>query len=266
MPKRSANQNTRKPRNRPPTPAAEPHIRLRGSRNMFAEGFVERRDLEQYFWTRKTVEGLQRAVEGVCGPVNLEEETNANGNGANEKGCCCLCVPSLAEAFHQLAIAHTNSTLEMPLLDIDTRFAYLPLFQYFDLRRPEDLTPANFTSALPQAPITASSSTTTPAPQIPPPPTCSLLIFDPPFFYIPLSVLHAAVMHICRLLLPSSSMPKLLIGFLKREEKELLEAFREFDLKPTNFELEYSHVKPNKWRNYCLYSNVDLVGIRRVRR
>ena len=46
---------------------------------------------------------------------------------------------------------------------------------------------------------------------------------------------------------------KIIIGFIKREEKRLLEAFRDYNLKPTSFELEYSSIKPNKWRNFCLY-------------
>ena len=68
--------------------ATNSSLRLRGSRNMFASGFLERRDLEQYFWTRQTVEGLQRAVEDFFA---FDEEES------NEKACCCLCVPSLAE-------------------------------------------------------------------------------------------------------------------------------------------------------------------------
>eukprot|EP01034_Spumella_vulgaris_P029174 gene29174-36176_t len=55
-----------------------------------------------------------------------------------------------------------------------------------------------------------------------------------------------------------------MIGFLKREERQLLEVFRDFNLKQTNFQLEYATVKPNKWKNYALYSNVDLPGIKRI--
>ena len=49
----------------------------------------------------------------------------------------------------------------------------------------------------------------------------------------------------------------------KLTQQELIEAFKEYNLKPTNFELEYSSIKPNKWRNFCLYSNVDMPGIKR---
>lgn len=179
----------------------------RGARNMFVAGFLERRDLEQYFWTQDCVGKLMRAVDGF----------------GDE--CCGLCTPSLAVGFHE-------EGEEIHCLDIDTRFAYLPLFRYFDLLRPYELTTSGF----------------------------SVIVFDPPFFYIPMAVLHAAVVHLVK------EGSKLLIGFLRREENLLLHTFREFDLRPTSFQLEYSHVKPNKWKNYCLYSNVDLVGIRRLRR
>ena len=176
------------------------------------------------------------------------------------------------QSFHQLALSHSNPLLEMPLLDLDSRFAYLPLFQYFDLRRPQDLTCDSFgqmsntiTTISRNPPNLPTSPSSNQINQQQQPPSYKIIIFDPPFFYIPLEILHAAVVHISNLSLRSSSSPpKLLIGFLKREEQALLSTFREFDLKPTNFELEYSHVKPNKWRNYCLYSNVDLKGVKRV--
>ncbi len=63
----------------------------------------------------------------------------------------------------------------------------------------------------------------------------------------------------------TGSRTKLMIAFLKREERELLETFREFNLRPTSFNLEYATVKPNKWKNYVLYSNVDLPGIKRCK-
>ncbi len=84
---------------------------------------------------------------------------------------------------------------------------------------------------------------------------------DPPFFYIPLEVIRDAVLAITK----GSTSTKLIIGFLKREEQALLETFKEFNLKETNFELEYATVKDNKWKNYSLYSNVDLPGIKRLK-
>jgi Probable N6-adenine methyltransferase len=185
----------------------EDRIYSRGARNMFVDEFRERRDLEQYFWTRDCVSAIQRAVQGYA------------------DDCCGLCVPTLAVAYHQ-------SGQEIHLLDIDTRFDFLPLFRYFDLLRPHEFVCSGF----------------------------NIIVFDPPFFYIPMDVLHAAVVHLVK------GKSKLLIGFLKREENVLLDTFRDFELRPTNFQLEYSHVKPNKWKNYCLYSNVDLPGIKRLKR
>lgn len=58
---------------------------------------------------------------------------------------------------------------------------------------------------------------------------------------------------------------KILIGFLKRESKSLLETFKKFNLKETNFKLEYPTARPNKWQNYALYSNIDLPNIKRLK-
>eukprot|EP00981_Chlorochromonas_danica_P004078 scaffold781_cov146-Ochromonas_danica.AAC.1 len=80
------------------------------SRSMFQEGFTERYDLEQYFWTMDTVHRLL---------VGLSHTTD----------CCCLTTPSLGVGFHEQG-------REEAVLDIDTRFAYLPKFQYYDLRHP----------------------------------------------------------------------------------------------------------------------------------
>jgi hypothetical protein len=162
---------------------------------MFSNGFVERHDLEQYFWTTTTVHKLRRALD----PEHL----------------CCLATPSLAHAFHVEDLAQ-----EVRLLDIDTRFSVL-----------------------------ASNS------------TFRVVVFDPPFFYIPMDALHRAVLAVCK----GDTTTKLLIGFLVREQASLLAVFKEFGLTRTKFVLEYATVKSNKWRNYALYSNVDLPGIKRIR-
>ncbi len=178
------------------------------NRSMFQEGFQERFDLEQYFWTENTIQRLLNALQYT-------------------DSCCCLTTPSLGVGFH-------NIGRDEPVLDIDTRFDWLPKFRYFDLRYPtsqdgdEDM---------------------------------QVIVMDPPFFYIPLEVIRDAVLTITK----GDTTVKLLIGFLKREEPALLEAFRDFQLAETNFELEYATVKPNKWKNYSLYSNIDLPGIKRLR-
>jgi len=179
-------------------------------------GFLERRDLEQYFWTEKTINGI---LDGLKFTFTAESS-------------CCLCTPTLCDAYW------VQESEAVSLLDIDTRFDYLPKFRYFDLRYPhqsQDLEPDQD--------------------------LWRVIVFDPPFFYIPMEVLYKAVAHVCKGRVRET---KILLGFLKREEKTLLEVFREFNLKRTNFPLEYSHVKPNKWRNYALYSNIDLPGIKRI--
>jgi hypothetical protein len=137
---------------------------------------------------------------------------------------CCLTTPSLA-------VGMSNNNRDEVLLDIDSRFDFLPKYKYYDVRTPYELD-NNF----------------------------RLLILDPPFFVVPIEEFRKAV----DILTKHDYSTKLIIGFIKREEKRLMEAFKEYNLKPTNFELEYSSIKPNKWRNFCLYSNVDMMGIKRI--
>ena len=184
-------------------------------RSMFTNGFTERRDLEQYFWTENTIENIRTALRYTFSP----------------ESSCCLCTPSLAHNWW------AYESKEVSLLDIDTRFEYLPKFCYFDLRYPN------------KTDLSTDQN------------SWKILVFDPPFFYIPLNLLYEAVIYVCNNQIKTT---KLLMGFLKREETTLLSVFSEFKLKRTNFPLEYFHVKPNKWRNYALYSNVDLPGIKRI--
>ena len=172
---------------------------------MFADSFTERSDVEQYFWTEDTVMRLVKSLEFVS-------------------NICCLTAPSLGVGLHTMGREET-------VLDIDTRFSYLPKFKYFDMRHPVELDD-HF----------------------------EMIIMDPPFFYIPLEVMRDAVLTITK----GNTDVKLIIGFLKREEASLLRVFSDFKLKRTGFSLNYATVKGNKWGNYCLYSNVDLPGIKRV--
>ncbi len=179
---------------------------LKSLKSMFSSGFVERHDLEQYFWTEETVQRIINAIK---------EYTD----------CCCLTTPSLAHALH-------IEGKEEALFDIDTRFDYLPKFRYYDINK-KDLDTVDE--------------------------TFRIVVFDPPFFYIEMEQMFKAVMKIVN----NNTKTKLLIGFLKREEKSLMQHFGVFGIKPTNFQLNYATVKPNKWKNYCLYSNIDLPGIKR---
>lgn len=175
--------------------------------------FQERHDLEQYFWSPKTVLQLTRALDPstwICAPGHV----------------CCLAAPSLAHAFH------TANRTEA-LLDIDTRFDYLPGFRYFDLGSPA-------------APCERDDF--------------RIVVFDPPFFYIPLPTLFQGVVTAVK----GDFNTKLMMTFLKRNEAALLQTFAPFHLRRTKAVLEYSTIKPNKWRNFALYSNVDLPGIKRI--
>lgn len=176
--------------------------------SMFSSGFQERHDLEQYVWTANTVKRLMKALKFW-------------------PDCCCLATPSLAHGMYTIG-------RDEVLLDIDSRFDYLPKFINWDIRTPR---PISFAEGG----------------------LFRIIVFDPPFFYIPMEKLYEAVMTVCS----GDTSTKLMIGFLKREESMLLHTFKAFHLRKTSFRLEYATVKPNKWSNYALYSNVDLPGIRR---
>ena len=139
--------------------------------------------------------------------------------------CCCLTTPSLGVGFN-------NIGREEVVLDIDKRFDYLPKFRYFDIRTPQEQE-EDF----------------------------RIIILDPPFFYLSMEQIYNSVLTITK----GDFNTKILIGFLKRESKILLETFKKFNLKETNFKLEYATAKPNKWQNYALYSNIDLPNIKRIK-
>lgn len=139
--------------------------------------------------------------------------------------CCCLTTPSLAVGFH-------NKGVERTLLDIDERFNFLPKFKYYDVRTPTKLNES-----------------------------FQIIVLDPPFFSVPIEEFRKAV----DVITDKNYNTKIIIGFLKREENRLLQAFNDYNIKKTNFKLEYASIKPNKWDNFALYSNVDLPGIKKVK-
>jgi hypothetical protein len=179
--------------------------------NVFFNRLEEIKDNEQFFWSRETVEKLAKACE-----FTFVEET------------CCLTTPSLAHYWHE-------NGREETLLDIDTRFSYIPGFKYYDLRKPD--------------------------PDIGPDDNFRLLIIDPPFFIVPIETIGEAVDQITG----KDYDTKIIIGFLSREEKRLQLAFEHYCLKPTKFPLQYPSIKENKWQNFVLYSNIDLPGIKRLK-
>ena len=83
------------------------------------DNFRERRDLEQYFFTKKTIQDLMTSFTmAVSNPEELE------------KKLCLICAPTLAKAFHE------TYGITVTILDIDERFKDLPGFRYFDLQDP----------------------------------------------------------------------------------------------------------------------------------
>ena len=83
------------------------------------DGFRERRDLEQYFFTKNTIEQLMASfLMTVENPKDLEQKL------------CLICAPSLAKAFWEM------HGLKITILDIDERFKDLPSFHFFDLQKP----------------------------------------------------------------------------------------------------------------------------------
>lgn len=176
--------------------------------NVFQNQMEENHALEQYFWTENTVKKLIGSLE-----YKYIDDV------------CCLMTPSVAHEWH------TQNRDEV-LLDIDTRFNYLPKFGYYDVNNPMSID-GNF----------------------------KLIILDPPFFLIPPEQIRKAV----DIITGKNYNTKLIIAYLLRGEKALRTAFAEYNLVPTKFPLEYASIKPNKWKNFVLYSNIDLPGIKRIK-
>lgn len=141
-----------------------------------------------------------------------------------EYNCCCFTTPSLAHAFYE------NGRNEA-LLDIDERFNYLPGFMKFDIKDPHS-----------------------------PESEYNIIVIDPPFFVTSIQQLYDAT----EMITGGNKNVNIMIGFLTRYEKTLLEVFKSYGISETSTPLEYAHIKPNKWKNFTLYSNIDLPGIKRI--
>ena len=83
------------------------------NKDIFDNKLTEKRELEQYFWTSKTVKDILNACQYIT-------------------DTCCFTTPSLAHAFHE-------EGREEKLLDIDERFKYLPRFEKFDIKNPHSM-------------------------------------------------------------------------------------------------------------------------------
>ena len=140
-----------------------------------------------------------------------------------ENNIVCLCTPAVAEAFYRL-----NSKI-VKCLDIDSRFDYLPGYLYYDVLKP---TKIDF--------------------------DINILIVDPPFFMINLIDLHKCI----DLITNNNKRTKIIFAYVMREERSLLNVFKDYKLRRTKFKLEYKYVDPTKWSNYCLYSNFEIGKIK----
>ncbi len=87
-----------------------------------ADNFIERRDKEQFLFTKDCINGMMNSImEFFPERKDIEEKV------------CCMCVPSLAKAFWDV------HGIKITSLEIDERFESLPGHTYFDIINPEPL-------------------------------------------------------------------------------------------------------------------------------
>ena len=121
--------------------------------SVMPDGFRERRDLEQYFFTKNLISTL---INSLTMRYADQEELEAK--------VCLVCAPSLSKAFlDQLGY-------NVVVCDIDTRFNDLPGYAHFDLQEPDKCTDPRVLNN-----------------------QFELIIFDPPFFYITLDQMSKAI-------------------------------------------------------------------------
>ena len=119
------------------------------------------------------------------------------------------------------------------LLDIDERFSYLKYFEKFDIKNPH---------------VPDGSG------------DFKVIVIDPPFFNITTKELFEAT----NMITNNNFNTNIIIAYLVRFEYPLLKTFAPYGISETSTSLEYAHIKPNKWRNIKLYSNIDLPGLKRI--
>ncbi len=166
----------------------------------------ERHEHEQYFFDEPTLARLADVVAQFPNP-------------------CCLCAPMLGAALVERGVA-------VHILDLDERFASLPGFRRYDLRRPEWLGES-----------------------------FGLIVCDPPFFNVSLARLFAAL----RMLSRNDYRQPLLLSYLRRRETKLLQTFARFHLAPTGFFPTYQTVQPSKKNEIALYGNVEEALLSKLR-
>jgi len=160
---------------------------------------TELREIEQYFFS-------DDVLEKIVSSLYYEDDI------------VCLCTPAVADAFYRL------KEKTVVCLDLDKRFNYLPLYQYYDLLKPHEI-------------------------EIKP----KIIIIDPPFFKINLVDLYKCIEYLTR----GDKSTKIIMAYVHREERALLSIFKSYGLKLTKFKLEYRNVDSSKWNNYALYANFE---------
>ena len=133
----------------------------------------------------------------------------------------CICAPTVADAFWRLL------KKDVYCIDIDERFNYLPKFIHCNITKDEIKFPDDFKP--------------------------DLIIIDPPFFGLNLKDLLNFVNKVSK----NDNKLKLAIGYLIREEKNLLTTFKDYNLQMTKFNIEYRTVDQTKWKNYGMYTNFE---------
>jgi hypothetical protein len=146
--------------------------------------FEERHEREQYFFTAAAA----RELAGVLGAFERP---------------CCLCASSIGVELHRAGVA-------AQVLDLDTRFAFLPGLQEWDLYRPK-----------------------------PPAESFGAILCDPPFFNISLSQLFRAI----RVLARFDHATPVAISYLRRRSDAILATFASFGLRPTGYRPAYETVQ-----------------------
>lgn len=129
---------------------------------------------------------------------------------------CCVCAPMTGQA-----VAQRNS--QTVVLDIDTRFNDLSGFQYFDITQPQ-----------------WNSN------------RFDLILCDPPFFNVSLAALRIGI----RSLSQFDVRQPMLVSYLTRRSTAFLQAFAEFNLKPTGYFPTYRSVHAVARNKVEFFSNL----------
>lgn len=165
----------------------------------------ELHEREQYFFDAPTRDGLCRLLAGFERP-------------------CCLCAPTVAEAMCESA-GRREPRRDVRLLDIDSRFAHLPGYVEWNIRRPR-ARDERF----------------------------DLILCDPPFFTVSLSELFGAL----RLLARFDLSQPLLISYLTRRAHAIESVFAPFGLRATGVRAGYLTVQRSERNDIQWFANFDL--------